>query len=50
MALVVKNPSAKAGKVGDVDLIPGPGRSPGGGMATHSNILIFLFFFSIYFY
>ena len=50
MALAVKNPPAKAGEVGGVDLIPGPGRSPGGGMATHSNILIFLFFFFIYFY
>ena len=35
MALVV-NPPAKAGKVRDVDWIPGPGRSPGGG---HSNPL-----------
>ena len=24
---------------GDLGLIPGSGRSPGGGMATHSNIL-----------
>ena len=25
--------------VGDLDLIPGLGRSPGGGLATHSSIL-----------
>ena len=29
--LVVKNPSANAGDTGDVDWIPGSGRSPGGG-------------------
>ena len=28
MALVVKNPPANAGDVGDMGLIPGPGRSP----------------------
>ena len=32
--LVVKNPSANAGDIRDVDSIPGSGRSPGGG---HSN-------------
>ena len=31
MALVVKNPPANAGDVRDAGLIPGPGRSPGGG-------------------
>ena len=34
-----KNPPAKAGDVRDMRLIPGPGRSPGRGMATHSSIL-----------
>ena len=33
---MVKNPPASAG---DVVLIPGSGRSPGGEMATSSNIL-----------
>ena len=28
---MVKNPSANAGDTGDVDWIPGSGRSPGGG-------------------
>ena len=36
MELVVKNPSANAGNVRDLGLIPGRGRSPGGG---HSNTL-----------
>ena len=31
MALVVKNPPAKAGDIGDSGLIPGSGRSPGEG-------------------
>ena len=31
MALVVKNPPATAGDVGDLGLIPGSGRSAGGG-------------------
>ena len=35
MVLVVKNPA----NAGDVGLIPGSGRSPGEGMATHFNIL-----------
>jgi len=40
VALVVKNPPATAGKIRDLSLIPGSGRSPGGGgMATHSSIL-----------
>ena len=34
---VVKNSPANAG---DADSIPGSGRSPGGGIATHSSILI----------
>ena len=33
---MVKNPPAKAGDVRDTDLIPGSGRSPGGG---HGNSL-----------
>ena len=34
--LVVKNPPANAGDIRDTGLIPGSGRSPGGG---HSNPL-----------
>ena len=34
VALVVKNPSANAGDVRDLSLIPGSGRSPGGGRAN----------------
>ena len=34
--LVVKNPGANAG---DLDLIAGLGKCPGGEMATHSSIL-----------
>ena len=36
MALVVKNPPANAGDIRDLGLIPGSGRSPGGG---HGNPL-----------
>ena len=36
VTLVVKNPPASAGSIRDVGLIPGPGRSPGGG---HGNPL-----------
>ena len=32
VVLVVKNPSAKAGDIRDTGLIPGLGRSPGGGL------------------
>ena len=41
MALVLKNLPANAGGsvLGDVGWIPGLGRSPGGGMATHSSVL-----------
>ena len=39
MVLVVKNLPANAIDVRDVGLIPGSGRSPEEGMATHSNIL-----------
>ena len=39
VVLVVKNPPAFAGDIRDAGLIPGSGRSPGEGMATHSNIL-----------
>ena len=31
MAQAIKNPPADAGGTGDMDLIPGSGRSPGGG-------------------
>ena len=34
-----KEPTTNAGDVRDMDLIPGLGRSPEEGMATHSNIL-----------
>ena len=33
----VKNPPVNAG---DMDLIPGSGRSSGEGMTTHSNVLV----------
>ena len=36
MALVVKNPPANAGDIGDMSSIPGSGRSPGG---VHGNSL-----------
>ena len=36
---MVKNSSVSAGDSRDVGLIPGLGRYPGGGMATHSSIL-----------
>ena len=39
MALVVKNPSANAGDVRDVGLIPGLGRCPGGDHGNPSSIL-----------
>ena len=39
VALIVKNPPSSAGDVRDVGSISGSGRSPGGGMATHSSIL-----------
>ena len=38
VALVVKNPPAKAGDVRDEGSIPGWGRSPGGGHGNHSGI------------
>ena len=34
-----KNPPLSAGDLRDLGLIPGSGRSPGGGMATHSIFL-----------
>ena len=40
VALVVKNPLASAGAIRDLALIPGSGRSPGAGVATHSSILV----------
>ena len=36
---MLKNPYANAGDIRDMGLIPGWGRSPGGGHATHSSIL-----------
>ena len=39
VVLVVKNMPADAGDLKDSGLIPGLGRSPGGGMATHFNTL-----------
>ena len=39
LVLVVKNPLANAGDIRDTNLIPGPGRFPEEGMATHSSIL-----------
>ena len=39
MAIGVKNPPASVGDIRDLGSIPGSGRSPGGGMATHSSIL-----------
>ena len=36
---VVKNLPANAGAAGEVDLIPGSGRSPGGGNGTYPSIL-----------
>ena len=39
MVLVVKNLPAHMGDVRDVGSIPGSGRSPGGGQATHSSSL-----------
>ena len=40
MALVIKNPSANAGGIRNMDSVPELGIFPGGeGMATHSSIL-----------
>ena len=39
VAPVVKNPSANAGGAGDVGLIPGSGRSSGGGNGSSPSIL-----------
>ena len=36
---MVKNPPVNAGDIRNVGLVPGWGRSPGGGLATHSSIL-----------
>ena len=36
---MIKNPPANSGDVRDADSIPGLGRFPGGGNATHSSIL-----------
>ena len=39
VALVIKNPPANVGDIREVGSVPGLGRSPGGGHATHSSIL-----------
>ena len=39
MALVVNNLPANAGDIRDAGLVPGSGRSPGGGNGNHSSIL-----------
>ena len=39
MVLIIKKLSANAGGTRDIGSISGPGRLPGGGMATHSSIL-----------
>ena len=39
VVLVVKNPPVSAGDTGDYSSIPGSGRSPGEGKATHYSIL-----------
>ena len=37
--LSCKESTSKAGAIGDAGLVPGSGRSPGGGHGTHSSIL-----------
>ena len=39
MVLIVKSPPANARDIRDAGVIPGSGRSPGGGEAAHSSIL-----------
>ena len=39
MVLVVKNPPENEEDVKDVGLIPGLGRAPGEGTATHTSVL-----------
>ena len=39
VVLVVRNPPVNAGDLRDTGLIPGLGRSPGGGHDNHSGIL-----------
>ena len=39
VVLVVKDLPASAGDIRDMGSTPGPGRSPGEGMATHSSVL-----------
>ena len=39
VALVIQNPPADAGDIRDAGLVPGSGRSPGGGNGNHSSIL-----------
>ena len=40
VVLMVKNLPANAGDIRDAGLIPGSGRFPEEGMATHSSILV----------
>ena len=40
VVLVAKKPPANAGDIREVGLIPGSGRSPGGGNGTPSSILV----------
>ena len=39
VTLLVKNPPANLGDIGNMGSLPGPGRSHGEDMATHSSIL-----------
>jgi len=41
--LVVENPLANAGDIRDMSLIPGLGRSPGGGHGLRNKRLLWLF-------
>ena len=43
MALMIKNLPANAVDARDSGSIPGSGRSPGGGKATHSSILAWIY-------
>ena len=43
MLLVVENPLANAGDIRDMSLIPGLGRSPGGGHGLRNKTLLWLF-------
>ena len=43
MSLVVENPLANSGDIRDMCLIPGLGRSPGGGHGLRKKRLLWLF-------